>query len=363
MYPGKMQIFVRTLAGKQIPLFVHRSDNITAIKGRISLSEGIPADQQRLLFAGLLLEDDRTLSGYNIQPKSTLHLILRLRGMISSFTSVDTTDPLIEYLMTITEENIATIPLPIEALCAKAKSKEANPLQTFHFQTDCDILNPNQRDLLCRLLDFIWSETNQSDRVDMRLTMTDTQFLAVVGSLDSSLVPVEDNNTLVASDITTIRYRANTVLDKLQDAFRTTGTGGCGACRIALRMTRGPTNSCINFHCDGGYATSTLQIPHNSCSEYKGGNLCFFYNNQVHMLPRTPGSLVQHPPKVLHGVTSVTQGARKSLFVVDGTNGLGQSEIVELTSDQVVSFFALRAGAKKQKTVLELETNRKTQAK
>ena len=54
MYPGKMQIFVRTLAGKQIPLFVHRSDNITEIKGRISLSEGIPADQQRLLLTNVV---------------------------------------------------------------------------------------------------------------------------------------------------------------------------------------------------------------------------------------------------------------------------------------------------------------------
>ena len=113
--------------------------------------------------------------------------------------------------------------------------------------------------------------------------------------------------------------------------------------KIALRMTKGPTNSCIDFHCDGGYATSTSQIPLNPTSEYDGGSLCFFVNDLLHMVPRIPGSLVQHPPNVLHGVTSVTRGTRKSLFIVDKGNGLGEGGVVELTSDHVVSFLAQRA--------------------
>ena len=113
--------------------------------------------------------------------------------------------------------------------------------------------------------------------------------------------------------------------------------------KIALRMTRGPTNSCIDFHCDGGYATSTSQIPLNPPSEYEGGTLCFFVNDQLHNIPRPPGSLVQHPPRVLHGVTSVTEGTRKSLFIVDTMNGLGEKGVVNLTLDHVVSFLAQRA--------------------
>mmetsp|Transcript_33126 Transcript_33126/g.69726 ORF Transcript_33126/g.69726 Transcript_33126/m.69726 type:complete len:172 (-) Transcript_33126:28-543(-) len=113
--------------------------------------------------------------------------------------------------------------------------------------------------------------------------------------------------------------------------------------KIGLRMTRGPTNSCIDFHYDGVYASSTSQIPLNSPSEYKGGTLCFFVNDLLHKVPRTPGSLVQHPPHVLHGVTSVTDGVRKSLFIVDTTNGLGENGIVNVTSDHVVSFLAQRA--------------------
>ncbi len=75
-----IQVFIKTLSGKTTTLDLDRADTIASVKNRIQEKEGIAQGEQRLIFGGKQLEDDRTLSDYNINAESTEHMVLRLRG-------------------------------------------------------------------------------------------------------------------------------------------------------------------------------------------------------------------------------------------------------------------------------------------
>ena len=322
----RMKIYIKTLTGKTIPIFANPHDYIITLKNQICDKEGIPVDQQRLIFSPKQLEDEHTLASYKIQDGSTIHLVLRLRGMISTFTYNDLSSPLIHYLM-LTDEERDNVPIPLPLLRAKAASAGADPWITFRYQPDADILTSDQCTLFCSFLDYMWEATKTGDsldRVDIRLVLPDEQLKQLLAHTQQEIPP-------------------DAVLAKLRKIFeQVLRRGGGGEPKVALRMTRGPTNACINFHCDGGYATSTSQIALNDPSEYAGGRLVYFVNDVLHVLERPVGSLVQHPPNVLHGVTCLTSGTRKSLFVVDKSNGLGEKGVIQVSSAHVDGFVASR---------------------
>jgi hypothetical protein len=189
----------------------------------------------------------------------------------------------------------------------------------------------------------------------MRVRLPDDAFVQLLNEQERSSEPQEAAAAAASSS------KADVMLRNLKQLFVEECLCVNGGSKIALRMTRGPTNACVNFYCDGDYATATVQVALNDSSEYEGGRLCFFRfgereeDDALEVLDRPAGSVCRHPRSVLHAVTSLTRGTRKSLFVVDTANGLGENGVIHASSSDVTPFLEARRRAALEEAKREAE--------
>jgi ubiquitin len=241
-----MQIFVKTLTGKTETIEVEPNDLIDVVHQKIMEITDFPVDQQRLTFAGKQLEIGRTLSYYNIQVESTVDLLGRLKGMISTFTTSQSTDEFNQFLLG------SGLAPAAEAFQARWKT-----LGQYEFWKDKrDLFSPCQRKLCTRFMETLWRlkadsllKQNKGKPVtDMKVKFTDKKAAARLLNCRASGDSAHNRSALRD-------------LRALHD-----GKG----CTVALRCTRGPTEGAIGWHFDGGYATQTVQLALNNEAEYEG---------------------------------------------------------------------------------------------
>jgi len=284
----RMKIYYRVIYRENpITLNVSPSATVYDLKEVITVKEGILPDQQRLIFAGKQLEDNRKLIFYNIKDQDTLHLILRLRGgciaapIPATFSSSHFLPG--DHFLTKTnlwkgmDEQSSSLALSLGGTAALSD----NAIPECHTSA---ILNKTQCDSLMTFIDsrFAKEEISTSNN-DFRISLSRKDLTSIIGETTTRTL-----ENAFGSMYNTIRMR------------KVTASGN-------------PEGECVAFHTD--FSRRTMQISLNNENDYSGGLLLFATSKGFVAPKRTPGSYTIHNHKSVHGVTSITRGTRYSLFL------------------------------------------------
>ena len=176
-----ISIRVKDQAGEETMFTIRRTIKMGKVFKAFAERKGVDERELRYTIDGERINPEDTPIDLGLQDEDVIEVIRPMIGMISTFTSSDTSDALIEYLM-LTDEQRVTAPVPIQQLKHKQMVKRADNDVRFTYKQNPDILHPSQLSILSELLSFVWDKTStigNSDRVDMRLTLEIDQLIVV----------------------------------------------------------------------------------------------------------------------------------------------------------------------------------------
>lgn len=407
-----MQIFVRI--GKTIVLDVEPAYTIQRTKELVHHKEGVPVEQQILIFQGKSLVNGRTLADYSIGKESTLHLSLRpsARGTVIRIFVKTQWEDIMRFEAKL-DDTVYDLKLRIQATYGPPPDQQClifagdtldNGRRLSEYRIDNATLwlvlrtgrirsfaSHARSDPLIKYL-MLSDEDRTAAEVPLEALKEKAQSKNVSGfntyrfRVGEEIVGREDRMLLSSfldymwdqtasvqflhrvdlrlhlSEQQVIRLlgadghpNAEATVKKLRAAFVVIPNTKGGKAKFVLRVTRGPVNACVSFDCDG-CAAGTVQVALNDPCKYEGGRLCFFVNHQLHVLERPAGSVCQHPCGVLYGVTALTKGVQKSRMVVD-VAGSVHGGMVHVTGAHVQGFLDHREAVKAKRRKVEMCCN------